>query len=89
MKNTARATTTIAIVAALVGGGAGAAVATVLEGEAPRGPRGAPGPPGPPAAPVIGDVGVIESRLDGHERRLRSLERRLGIADRGGARSPR
>ena len=84
MKNTGRGATTLAIVAALIGGGAGAAVATALEGDVPRGPRGKPGPPGPPAAPVISDVGVIESRLDALDRRLSSLEQRLARIDREG-----
>ena len=85
MNNTGGRATTLAIVAALIGGGAGAAVATALEGDAPRGPRGEPGPPGPPAAPVISDVGVIESRLDGLDRRLSALAQRLTRIDREGA----
>ncbi len=71
----------LAIVSALIGGGTGAAVATVVESDGPRGPRGKPGPTGPPAAPVISDVGVIEARLGGVERRLRSLNRRLAQVD--------
>ena len=81
MKNTGKGAAMLAIVAALIGGGTGAAVATVLESDAPRSPRGKPGRPGPAAAPVISDVGVIEARLDGIERRLRSLDRRLAQVD--------
>ena len=77
MKNTGKGAAMLAIAAALIGGGTGAAVATVLASDGPRGARGKPGIPGPPAAPVISDVGVIEARLDGVERRLRSLNRRL------------
>ena len=68
---------TVAVGAALVGGGAGAGAAVMLdEAEVgppgPRGPRGPAGPPGPPG--IYADVGVLESRIASLERRIKLLE---------------
>jgi hypothetical protein len=67
---------TLLVAASLLGGAMGAGVALVVDhGKVgPRGPQGAKGPPGPPG--IYADVGVLEARIAGLDRRLSRLERR-------------
>jgi hypothetical protein len=68
---------TLLVAASLLGGAVGAGVALLVDhGKVgPRGPQGVKGPPGPPG--IYADVGVLESRIAGLDRRLSRLERRL------------
>jgi len=68
---------TLLVAASFLGGAAGAGVALVVDhGKVgPQGPQGAKGPPGPPG--IYADVGVLEARIAGLDRRLSRLERRL------------
>jgi hypothetical protein len=68
---------TLLVAASLLGGAVGAGVALLVDhGKVgPRGPQAAKGPPGPPG--IYADVGVLESRIAGLDRRLSRLERRL------------
>jgi hypothetical protein len=54
--------------------GAGGALVFERGQPGPPGPRGAKGPPGPPG--IYADVGVLEARIAGLERRLSRLEHR-------------
>ena len=67
---------TLLVAASLLGGAVGAGVALVVDhGKVgPGGPQGAKGPPGPPG--IYADVGVLEARIAGLDRRLSRLERR-------------
>ena len=63
-----------AVIAALLGAASGAGIAALLEGgdPGPPGPRGPAGPPG-----LFADVGVLEARIQGLQRRVERLERAL------------
>jgi hypothetical protein len=67
---------TLLVAASFLGGAVGAGVALVVDhGKVgPRGPQGA----NPPRRPgIYADVGVLEARIAGLDRRLSRLERRL------------